>query len=120
MISAVLDANILASGSLASRGTIAQLIEAFLANQYQVALSQPILHELQRALAKPYFAQRLPVERRERYLALVRSVAIAVPVTSDVHGVATHPEDDLVLATALSARAQYVVTGDLPFRRVGA
>jgi predicted nucleic acid-binding protein len=31
-----------------------------------------------------------------------------VPVT----GVASHPEDDVVLATALSGSAQYLVTGD--------
>jgi predicted nucleic acid-binding protein len=33
-----------------------------------------------------------------------------------VAGVATHPEDDLVLATALSAGADYLVTGDRRFR----
>jgi len=33
-----------------------------------------------------------------------------------VSGIATHPEDDLVLATALSAGADYLVTGDRRFR----
>jgi predicted nucleic acid-binding protein len=33
-----------------------------------------------------------------------------------VSGVATHPEDDLVLATAVSAGADYLVTGDIRFR----
>ena len=27
-------------------------------------------------------------------------------------GIATHPEDDVVLATAVSAKARYLVTGD--------
>jgi predicted nucleic acid-binding protein len=32
-----------------------------------------------------------------------------------VNGVATHPEDDLVLSTALSGKADYLVTGDKRF-----
>jgi predicted nucleic acid-binding protein len=33
--------------------------------------------------------------------------------------VATHPEDDLVLATAVSAHADYLVTGDRKLQRLG-
>lgn len=38
-------------------------------------------------------------------------------VTEFVSGVATHPEDDLVLATAVSGKADYLVTGDKPLRK---
>ena len=34
------------------------------------------------------------------------------PISLEVHGIATHPEDDLVLATAISGGADYLVTGD--------
>lgn len=40
-------------------------------------------------------------------------------ITVEVHGVAAHPEDDLVLATALSGQADYLVTGDLKLQRLG-
>jgi uncharacterized protein len=36
------------------------------------------------------------------------------PLTVHVTGIATHPEDDEVVATALSAQAPYLVTGDKP------
>lgn len=39
-------------------------------------------------------------------------------MTAAVSGVATHPEDDLVLATALSGGAQFVVTGDYKLVRL--
>jgi len=42
--------------------------------------------------------------------------ATLYPITVTITGVATHPEDDLVLATALSAGADYLVTGDRRFR----
>ena len=38
--------------------------------------------------------------------------AIITPLTVSVSHIATHPEDDLVLATALSGNAQFLVTGD--------
>ena len=34
-----------------------------------------------------------------------------VHISSEVEGVATHPEDDAILATALSASADFLVTG---------
>ena len=43
-----------------------------------------------------------------------------VPLTVQVAGVATHPEDDLILATAVSSGADYLVTGDRRLRAVGA
>jgi predicted nucleic acid-binding protein len=36
-----------------------------------------------------------------------------------VAGIATHPEDDLIVATALSAKADYLVTGDRKLLELG-
>ncbi len=41
-------------------------------------------------------------------------------ITETVHNIATHIEDDLILATAVSAKADYLVTGDGPLlQKVG-
>jgi predicted nucleic acid-binding protein len=48
----------------------------------------------------------------QRKSGIFRQEAIIVPITVDIHGIASHPEDDLVLATAISASADYLVTGD--------
>ncbi len=40
-------------------------------------------------------------------------------MTISVQGVATHPEDDLILATAVSGGAQYLVTGDRQLLKLG-
>ncbi len=45
--------------------------------------------------------------------------ALLTPLTVEVHGVATHPEDDLILATALSGQADYLVTGDRQLLNLG-
>jgi predicted nucleic acid-binding protein len=48
---------------------------------------------------------------------LLSKFAEHVAIRRRVAGVATHPEDDPILATALSARADYLVTGDLRLQR---
>jgi putative PIN family toxin of toxin-antitoxin system len=117
VITAVLDANVLASGAVAPPGgTLATVIDAFLTERFTGVMSEPIDSELERTLANAYFARRLTPELRARYLAEVRRTAVLIPITVVVNGIATHPEDDLVLATAVSAGCHYLVTGDIPFR----
>ena len=60
-----------------------------------------MLAEVERTLARPYFARALSPERARRYLELLRREAAVIPITRTVSGVATHPEDDVVQATAL-------------------
>lgn len=119
MIRAVLDTNILASGAIARRGTIAAILDAWRGQAFTLIVSQVILAELGRTLQNPYFATRLRPALREGFLDLVHSEAVMVPLRVTVTGVATHPEDDLILATALSGHADYLVTGDQPFQDLG-
>jgi predicted nucleic acid-binding protein len=74
---------------------------------------------LTRTLQKPYFAKRLPPQQAAVYLRALISLATLTPITIQVSGVATHPEDDLVLATALSASADYLVTRDRQLLNLG-
>jgi putative PIN family toxin of toxin-antitoxin system len=75
-----------------------------------IATSEPLIDELLRTLATPYFRARVsPVDAAETVALLLQS---AVTLTRTVQGVATHPEDDVVVATALSAQADVIVTGD--------
>ncbi len=50
---------------------------------------------------------------------LLQVEATLIRITTEVHGVATHHEDDLVIATAELAQANYLVTGDRKLRELG-
>ncbi len=109
---AVLDTNVLASG-FASRASVSgQLLHYWTYAAFDLVLSEHILNELHRTLQKPYFQQKLTQAQVAADLALLRREARIIPVTAIVQGVATHPEDDVVLATAVSGGADYLVTGD--------
>src|SRR3954449_2283464 len=119
MIRAVLDTNVLASGALGLTGGVtppALLLQQWRAGRFRLIISAYIEKELRTTLAQPYFKGRIHSEDRELFLILLSKLAEHVAIRRRVTGVATHPEDDPILATALSARADYLVTGDLRLR----
>lgn len=112
MISAVYDTNILASGTISSGTPVAHVIDAWINDEVTVITSQPLLDELGRTFTKKYFTDHLSQEQIQGYLNIIKARAIIVPITAEIPHVATHPEDDVVLATAESGKADYIVSGD--------
>jgi putative PIN family toxin of toxin-antitoxin system len=81
--------------------------------------SEHILTELEHTLQTPYFRRRLTPEQISGAISLLRSESTIAPITTQVHSIATHPEDDLILAAAVSAKADYLVTGDTKLQHLG-
>jgi putative PIN family toxin of toxin-antitoxin system len=118
----VLDTNVLASGLASFRNpssTVAALLRLWRLGGFTLVTSAHILTELSHTLHTPYFRQRLTPKQINSAMSLFRSEATITPTTAKVHGIATHPEDDVILATAVSAKADYLVTGDTKLQHVG-
>lgn len=116
---AVLDTNVLASGFIGEEqpdSVSGALIRRWRGKTFTLVISEPILAELADTFADRYFARRLSSSEIADALQALRVDAVIQPLTVAVAGVASHPEDDLILATALSARAPYLVTGDRRLR----
>ncbi len=119
MIVAVLDTNVLVS-AFPAHGTVpAMLIDAWREGAFHLVISEHILEELTATWADPYWQARFSPTDSNAAIALLRSDAIVTTLTVEVVGVATHPEDDLILATAVAGNAAYLVTGDRKLREVG-
>ena len=112
MTRAVFDANVIAAAVPANPGTLARLFDLWLAGDFQLVVSSYILDEVVIAWSKPYWRTRMTAKRVDAALSLLRSSAEITPIAVTVEGVASHPEDDMVLATAVSAKAEYLVSGD--------
>lgn len=109
----VLDTNAVISGLLWS-GPPRQLLDAAIRGTIEIFTSSILLAELREALAYPRLAQRrsetgssidLTVDRYLAIAHLTAPAAIAPTVLGD-------PDDDHVLACALSAEADLIVTRD--------
>jgi uncharacterized protein len=96
----------------------ALIIELISSGSFELFLSQHILGSLEGAWSKPYFRTRIsPAKQRESINWLMETAVFVIP-DSTVHGVAEDEEDDLVLATAIAAEADYLVSGDKYLQRI--
>ncbi len=103
----VLDANVLISGVVGlerQESTPGAVLRAWQSGLFTLVSSEPLISEVRRALADRYFQQRLQPRQVDRFLASLRLDATVVEISVTVHGVATHPEDDLVLGKRRRAR----------------
>lgn len=121
MIRAVLDTNVLVSGAagfLNLQSNPKKILQSWKAKEFQLIISKPLLAEVVSTLQKPYFMNQLNTEQITSFLILLKEKGNLIRITTPVSGVATHPEDDLILATAVSGKVDYLVTGDKPLRKV--
>ncbi len=109
----VLDTNVVIAALLWS-GPPCRLLEACIDGRIELVSSQPLLDDLEQALAYPKFARRVAQMGTTNALLVERYAAVVTvaPPASISRGVAAHPDDDAVLACALASNADLVVSGD--------
>jgi uncharacterized protein len=120
----VLDANIFLSALPRLRDQDSpprKILGAWLAGEIDVVISGHIIEEVSRNLRKPYFAARLEGIDAIRIWEEIRLVAEVVELQPQepLPQLASHPEDDYVLATVLEGKADYLVTGDRQLQKLG-
>ena len=109
----VTDTNTVVSGFL-WRGSPFLLVEAARAGAAQLFTSPALLAELQRVLARPKFTRRFalagltPAGLLSDYVKV--STLVVPPATPPV--ITADPDDDAVLACAVAANADVIVSGD--------
>lgn len=97
-----------------------RLLRLWREQHFALVVSAEILTELLDTFADPYFRRQLTPEQSLAAQLLLQEVAIWTPITTPVSAVASHPEDDQILAAAASAKAGYLVTGDKKLQQLGA
>jgi len=111
-VRAVLDANVLVSALLSRAGAPARLIELWLAGQFELVVSRPLIDEVERTLARPKIGNRVAHEDAVWVVGLLEELAEIVADAGSappVHSV--DPGDDYLIALAARERVQ-LVSGD--------
>ena len=110
----VLDTNVVMS-ALLWRGAPYQLLTNIRdqAELIRLFCSTPLLVELADVLARPTAAKQLALIQRSAADVLADYTAVVeIVIPAPIPRIAPDPDDDVVIATALAARAEFVVTGD--------
>lgn len=117
---AVLDTNTLVSGLL-WRGASHRLLATYVPNGDLVpCTSPPLLSELHRVLSYPrlqFQAERMVVDVHQS-LATVLQRTEVYPSIPEISLIKEDPSDNVVLATALVAKADAIISGDRHLRQL--
>ncbi len=109
-----LDSNVIFSGLYSSAGAPGKILERFIQGELRVVISQQVLEEVVRTLGAK-LVEALPTLRR--LLVSVPPEIVQDPSLEEVArwvGV-LHPADAGILAAAMAAQVDYLVTGDKHF-----
>lgn len=114
MLKAVLDTNVLVSGLIKRwRGGIPdQVIRQ--AGKFQLCLSKEILEDTHRVLHYPRIRKKyhLSEDLIEEYVNDLRSIAFLIEDVPSLDIIQDDPDDNIVIACAVKADADYIVSGD--------
>ncbi|HWV22591.1 MAG TPA: putative toxin-antitoxin system toxin component, PIN family [Thermomicrobiales bacterium] len=111
----MLDANIIVSAAYTygnPSSTMAGILRAGIRDRYTLVISDHILQEIRSTLSKSFFVERIDPDVIDQILEDLCRKAMLIDLDRIVERVATHWQDDLVLSTALSGDADFLVTGD--------
>jgi len=115
MLKAVLDANVFVSSLLVRVGQPARLLRAWREQRYLLITSPAIIAETEATLNYPRIRQKYAImdEDIEQLIALLKRDALLMPGNAQVAGVIPQdPADEKVLACAIDAQADFIVSGD--------
>jgi putative PIN family toxin of toxin-antitoxin system len=109
----VADTNTLVSGLL-WQGHPRRVLEAARAGTLQMYTTAALLAELEEVLQRPKFAQRLALAGVTSHTLVLGYAALArlVEPAEIAPVIIADPDDDAVLACAVAARAEIIVSGD--------
>ncbi len=112
-IGAVLDTNVIIS-ALLTRGRTPDQVVRQAGLTYQFCTSHELLEEIEGVLHEPKIQKRSGMTEAEMsaFLTNLRSVAVVVEALPALQVIKDDPDDDLILACAVKAQADYLVSGD--------
>lgn len=108
----MLDTNVVVAALLWS-GPPRQLLRAARERRIDLVTSVPLLGELADVLARPKFTAKIAASQCEVAGLVERYAALAIVVRpAPIPRIAPDPDDDAVIAAAIAAKAEFIVTGD--------
>jgi putative PIN family toxin of toxin-antitoxin system len=108
---AVVDTNEMLRMASAWQTPLAPMVSEWRNGRFEIALSPDLLAEFESVATRPSVRRFLPAVNVREFVAFARQWAIFVK-PADTFPHCRDPKDDVVIATAIAAHAEYIVTND--------
>jgi putative PIN family toxin of toxin-antitoxin system len=120
MFKVVLDANVFVSAVLKPHSDLAKIFELVKEDRIKLILSEDILSEIRAVLLYPKIKKRhggSPKEVEE-FLNTASQASILAQGKIDSDEITEDPADNKYLSVALEAKADFIISGDHPLKRL--
>jgi putative PIN family toxin of toxin-antitoxin system len=108
----VLDPGVLISPLLSETGPPAEALDRWRAGEFDLVVSAKLLGELEGVLLRPKFHSIITEDDARTFVHALAGEAILARDPRDVPAVTPDPDDDYLIALAVEAGADAVVSGD--------
>ncbi len=110
----VIDTNVFVSGLMLPASVPGRILAAAIVGGFELVLCEAIVEEISAALRYPKVRKRIALsdDELDRYVQALRFMADIVDPTSVVVQVPDDRNDDVILATLVVAKADWLITGD--------
>ncbi len=117
----VLDANIFVSALISDKGNPARIINRWLAGEFDLLLSRPIIDEILKVTGYERIQNKYAKVRENRleFVALVEENGIWAEPSETIDIVSADESDNRYIECAVTGNAQYIVSGDQHLLDIG-
>lgn len=112
MLRVVADPGVLVSGVLTRAGPPAEVLDRWRAGEFDLVVSPKLLGELEDVLLRPKFRSALSELDARHHVDGLAVEAVLIPDPDEVPAMTPDPDDDYLVALAVAAGADAIVSGD--------
>jgi putative PIN family toxin of toxin-antitoxin system len=119
MLKAVFDTNVLIS-ALIKEGIPNQIL-LYAGEKYQLCICQEIIDEFREVIKRPKIQKLayLTMDKITNFLSDIQNIAHIVNDIPSIDIIKADPDDNTILACALKAQADYIISGDRHLKQLG-
>jgi uncharacterized protein len=120
ILKAVIDTSVMISVAFAVQGLAKELRDMIAEGRFVLVTSKPILKELYQVLHYPHIVKHFSPSKEDvsAFIALIIERAVIVKGLYEIEGISQDPNDDMFIACAMEADAQYIVSRDPHLRNI--
>jgi putative PIN family toxin of toxin-antitoxin system len=108
----VLDPGVLVSAILTSTGPPAQILDRWRDGEFDLVISPKLLDELEDVLLRPKFREVASGDEVRAYVGALAGGGVLMRDPEQIPAVTADPGDDYLVALAIGAKANLIVSGD--------